>query len=308
MKKIALFVALAVACVVGLMAAFPEEATRAAFSIERFRSGLEHNTTIVEGETWHFLEGGPDGAPVILLLHGFGGDKDNWTRFSASLTDRYRIIAPDLPGFGETARHPGWDYTLPAQRDRLKAFVEALKLDRFHIGGNSMGGHLAALYTHRYPDQVRSLTLLNNAGIDAPQPSDMWTAVDRGENPLIIESPEEFDALLAYIAHQKPFIPWPVKQVLARKAVENAAFNRYIFDAYKLDRSAGLEPVLADIRQPVLIIWGEFDRVLEVSSIDVMKPLLPQARVVIMKETGHIPMIERPTETAELYIEFLKGL
>lgn len=306
MKKIALVLLLLVAALVSLMAVFPETATQTAFSLERFRSGLEHKTIVMDGSTWHYLEGGPQEAPVLLLLHGFGGDKDNWTRFSATLTDAYRVVAPDLPGFGESARQPERDYALAAQREWLASFAQALNLDTFHLGGNSMGGHIAALYTHRYPQQVESLGLLNNAGIDSPSSSEVRLAVERGENPLLVSSPDDFDRLLGLVAFKQPFLPWPAKGVVARTAFENAGFNRRIFDRYKEDRSIGLEPILPDIKQPVLIIWGEFDRVLDVSSVDVMRPLLPQARIVIMKDTGHIPMLERPAETAAHYRAFLE--
>lgn len=308
MKKVAIFLLLAMAAIVALMAVFPEDATRAAISAERLRSGVDAGTVQFDGQVWHYLEGGPADAPVLVLLHGFGGDKDNWTRFSASLTDRYRVIAPDLPGFGESLRDPQGDYSLAAQRDWLHEFARALKLEKFHIGGNSMGGHIAALYAHQFPQQVRSVLLLNNAGIESPNPSEMSLAVARGENPLILNSPDDFDRLLDFVSYKKPFVPWPVKGVLAQRSFENSAFNRRIFEQYKGDRSVGLEPLLADIRQPVLIIWGEYDRVLDVSSIDVMRPLLALARVIVMEDTGHLPMLERPQQTAGFYLDFLGGL
>ena len=308
MKKVALGFVLAVAAVVALMATFPEDATRISFTLERNRSGLELQSVVVDGETWHYLEGGAPGAPVLLLLHGFGGDKDNWTRFSRTLVEDYRVIAPDLPGFGDSARHADWDYSLTAQRDRLDRFIAALELGPLHLGGNSMGGQLAVIYTHAYPEQVRSVLLLNNGGIDAPERSEMWHAINRGENPLVVNSPEDFDQLLAFVTYEPPFLPWPAKSVLAERTFRNAAFNSYIFTALRDERYVPLEPLLGDIRQPVLVIWGEHDRVLDVSSVDVMKPLLPQAKFVVMPKTGHIPMIERPTETAAYCLEFLGEL
>lgn len=308
MKKIALSLLLVLGCLVGLMAAFPEDTTRMMFALERQRSGLELQSAVVDGETWHYLEGGSPDAPVLLLLHGFGGDKDNWTRFSRTLTEDYRVIAPDLPGFGDAARHPDWDYSLTAQRDRVAGFVAALELSPLHIGGNSMGGQLAALYTHTHSEQVESLFLLNNGGIDAPVLSELMLALGRGENPLVLSSPDDFDRLLSFVSHKTPFIPWPAKNVFAQKTFENAAFNRYIFVALTDERRVRLEQLLGDIRQPVLIVWGEFDRVLDVSSIEVMEPLLPQAKVIVMPDTGHAPMLERPTETAAYYLEFLAEL
>jgi len=308
MKKVAIFLTLFVACLVGLMAAFPEDATRAAFAIERFRSGLEHKSIVMDGETWHYLDGGPAEAPVILLLHGFAADKDNWTRFSKKLTDQYRVIAPDLPGFGESARQLERDYSVSAQSDWLHDFAAALKLDRFHLGGNSMGGHIAAFYSYRYSSQVESLVLIDNAGITPPNASELQLALERGENPLLTSSAEDFGRLLGFVAYKQPFVPWPAKGVLAQRSFEDSAFNRRAFDSYKNSRAVSLEPILADIKQPILIVWGEFDRVLDISSIDVMRPLLPQARVVIMQDTGHIPMLERPQETAAHYLEFLGSL
>ena len=307
-RKVALWLLATLAVVVAMMAAFPEDAARVAISIERNRSGLELQSVVVDGETWHYLEGGAPEAPVLLLLHGFGGDKDNWTRFSRTLVRDYRVIAPDLPGFGDSARHADWDYSLPAQRDRLDRFIDTLKLAPLHIGGNSMGGHLAVLYTHAHPENIRSLILLDNSGIDAPRESEMAQAVSRGENPLVVSSAEDFDRLISFVSYKPPFLPWPVKDVLAEKTFKNAAFNRYIFKARRGERYVPLEPLLGDLRQPVLIIWGEHDRVLDVSSIDVMRPLLPQAEIIVMPETGHIPMLERPTETAAHYLAFLAGL
>jgi pimeloyl-ACP methyl ester carboxylesterase len=308
LKKIALSLLAALGCLVALMAAFPEDATRIMIGLERQRAGLELQSAVVDGEDWHYLEGGSSNAPVLLLLHGFGGDKDNWTRFSRTLVENYRVIAPDLPGFGDSARHPDWDYSLTAQRDRLERFVAVLELSPLHIGGNSMGGQLAALYAHTHPEQVHSLFLLNNGGIDAPITSEFVLAVRRGENPLILSSPDDFDRLLSFASHKLPFIPWPANKVLAQKTFENASFNRYIFTALRGERRVRLEPLLSDINEPVLIIWGEFDRVLDVSSIDVMQPLLPQARVIVMQDTGHLPMLERPAETAAYYLEFLAEL
>ncbi len=306
MKKLLMYLMILVAGLIGLMALFPEETAKLGMNAERSGSGLGYKTAVIGDETWHYLEGGPKGAEVVLLIHGFGGDKDNWTRFSKSLTGSYRVIAPDLPGFGESARHPDWDYSLTPQRSRVNGFVQALGLEQFHIVGHSMGGALAALYTHKYPGQVLSMALFNNAGVNAPDESDMQRALAKGENPLIVDSVEDFDGLIAFASYKKLFVPWPVKGVLAQKALDRSEFNQFIFESLKSDHLTSLEPILTDIENPALILWGEYDRILHVSSVNVMQPLLSRAEVVIMKDTGHLPMLERPAETAAHYLGFVE--
>jgi pimeloyl-ACP methyl ester carboxylesterase len=307
MKRLSMYLVVLVAAVTGLMALFPEQSAKLGIDAERSLSGLVYKTVVIGDETWHYLEGGPKDSEVVLLLHGFGGDKDNWTRFSRSLTGDYRVIAPDLPGFGESSRHPDWDYSLQPQRSRVNGFVEALGLEQFHVVGHSMGGHLAALYACRYPEQVLSIGLFNNAGVDAPNDSDMQRALANGTNPLVVESLEDFDELLGFASYNQPFIPWPIKGVLAQKALKDADFNQSVFESLRGDRSSQLEPVLPDIQAPALLLWGEYDRVVDVSSVNVMRPLLPRVEVVIMKDTGHLPMLEHPAETAAHYLDFLEN-
>ena len=171
-----------------------------------------------------------------------------------------------------------------------------------------MGGHLSVLYALQYPAQIQSMGLFDNSGVISPNASDLDLALEEGGNPLVADSVEQFGDLIEFATFKKPFIPWPLEGVLARRAVQNAAFNRVIFKSLSGEHFVDLEPLLAEIKVPVLILWGENDRVLDVSSIEVMQPLLPNAEVVIMKETGHLPMIERPAETAEHYLEFLGNL
>lgn len=306
MKKVfAILLLLPAMAYVGLGLAMPEKVAEWGIQAERARSGLVHKTIEIDGEIWHYLEGGKPTQETVLMLHGFGADKENWTRFSRSITPDYHVIAPDLPGFGESARHPNWRYDLPSQSRRVAGFTRALGLERLHVVGNSMGGYLAALYAAENPAQIISVGLFNNGGITSPTPSDRDTAMANGRNPLVVKTAEDFHTRMQWVAHKQPFLPWPVRGVLARRAAANGAFDERIFSAIRTDRTAGLEAVLPRIKQPTLILWGRQDRILHVSSVDVMRPLMPHAEVIIMEETGHLPMIERPGRTANHYLRFI---
>ena len=275
--------------------------------IERAMAGLSAHAITSQGLNIHYLEGGPSDAPTIILLHGFAADKDNWLRFSRYLTDDYHVMAIDLPGFGDSQAIIG-SYDVGTQAERLANIIEDLQLPAVHLVGNSMGGHIAAIYAARYPEAVRSLALLNNAGITSPRPSEIYAGVARGQaNPLIVSHHDDFDRLLDVVFVTAPYLPDQLKQHLASRAATRAPHYRQVFEQL-VQRSLPLEPLLGDIHAPVWILWGAQDRVRDVSSIEVMAPLLRDVKVTILEGVGHVPMIERPRESALAYRAFLEQL
>lgn len=291
----------------GIVVLFPDATAERLIALERGRAGLSEQRIDAGGWNWPYLVGGPEDAPVIVMVHGFSADKDNWTRFAAHFTGDYRVIAPDLPGFGEQPYRDGEDYRLAAQVERLRAFIEALGLESVHMVGNSMGGHITALYALRYPAALRSAGLFNNAGIVSPEMPDMARQLQRGVNPLLVDSQEDFARVLRYTMEQPPVIPWPVQPYLARQALAKRGSNAAIFEQYKTDRASALDDRFADIQPPVLVLWGRQDRVLDVSAVEVMARHRPETLTVILEDTGHLPMIERPAESAAAYRAFLRG-
>ena len=138
----------------------PVPATRALLAVLRPLLGLRRHEVRVAGETWPYLAGGPSSAPTVLFVHGFGADKDMWLTYARRFKDRYRIIAPDLPGFGDADRRADRDYAPRAQARRLAAFCDALRIKDAHVVGSSMGGFISAWLAIDRADLVRSLTLM----------------------------------------------------------------------------------------------------------------------------------------------------
>jgi pimeloyl-ACP methyl ester carboxylesterase len=275
---------------------------------ERAYSDIESNVVIVGDFVWHYSETGNQGE-VILAIHGFGGDRDHWTRFARNFGPGYKVIAPDLPGFGQNLKREGDSYTISSQVKRLHEFVQTIGLKNFHIAGNSMGGHIAGVYAATYPKEVKSLILIDNAGVKSPVPSDMAMMLERGEpNPLLVNSVEDFDRLMAFSFVKPPYLPGFMKRHFAEKAIANRPWNEGIFQQM---RSEGylLESKLSEFKTKTLVIWGEQDRVIHKSVTEVLKQKLKvQHRIEIMNGVGHAPMIEVPEETAELVINWIQSL
>ncbi|MHB8770185.1 MAG: alpha/beta fold hydrolase [Syntrophales bacterium] len=278
---------------------------------ERHMAGLVKKEIPVDDHRIVYLEGGKGEA--ILLLHGFGGDKYLWMRFARYLTGRYRVVIPDLPGFGESSQIPTATYDADSQVERIDRFTRTLGIDRFHLAGNSMGGLLAALYAATYPEKVMTLSLLAPAGVESPEPSELVQLLRKGINPLIAGDPAEYDRLLGLCFVKPPFIPAEFKKLLAADAVSHRGFNEKIWQDMRLHRSQDgsfasesyLEPYLPNLRAPVLVLWGDSDQVLDAGGAAVLEKKLPTARIVLMKQTGHMPMLEKPKEAAAVVAAFL---
>ena len=288
---------------------------------ERSLSNLSEYQVSTKSHDWHYLDSILDGAKgneaenteVIILLHGFAVDKDNWIRFARNFPD-HRIIIPDLPGHGESSFNQALTYDFHNQAFWLNEFTETLALKKFHLVGNSMGGGIAAFYAHAYPTKVNSITLMDAAGVHPPKPSKLQLILENNEaNPLIVRSEDDFDRLREFAMEDQPFLPWPAPGVLARKAMARQSINDKIFAdineyAEKVKVTGENLKLLSEINQPAFIIWGKEDRALDVSSIEVFEAHLPRSQSHIMEGVGHGPMIERPKESAELVKSFLHGL
>jgi abhydrolase domain-containing protein 6 len=275
-------------------------------SAERSMSAMKPGSVSIGNQTIAYLER-PGKGETIVLLHGFGANKDNWPRFVRYIPKEYRVIALDLPGHGDSSKFSDQTYTIEFITQGIAQAMDALKLTKFHLAGNSMGGYVTMLYSVNNPQRVITACLIDTAGIRSPQKSDLQIALDQGKNILVAETDAEFDTLLSYAFYSQPFIPWPGKSVLAKKTVEASAFHMKIWNDLKHDKDTfDFTPRLTEIKPPVLLIWGDRDRITHVSAAKVIESHVPGIESVILKDCGHMPMLERPKETAGYYVAFLK--
>ena len=238
-------------------------------------------------------------------MHGFGADKDNFTRVARALVPHYRVVIPDLVGFGESSHPADADYSYDAQADRLRAFARALGLQGVHLGGNSMGGGIVLAWAARHPDEVASLWLIDAAGLPDAPTAELRRLVTEGDNPLLIGRESDFPRLVAFTMSDPPWLPGFAMDTLARERIANRALEERVF------RQIGTDSVAAEItglRVPTLILWGAEDRALDPRTAQALHALLPGSRVLVMPGVGHVPMIERPEASAKAYLDFRASL
>jgi pimeloyl-ACP methyl ester carboxylesterase len=290
---------------VGFVYLVPEQATSIVLDMKRADAGLTRKQiSLSNGEKYVYLEGGT-GTP-LLLLHGFGANKDNFTGVAKYLTASYRVIAPDHIGFGESIRPANADYSPPKQVERLHEFIQLLGLDQIHLGGSSMGGQIAMTYAAIYPQAVKSMWLLDPAGIwSAPEGELSKIIRTTGENPLLARNEKEFSDVIDFVMNQPPYIPRPILDVMAQDRITNIALERNIFEQILADPT---EARISGLKIPTLIVWGQKDRAISVKTVPILQKLLPNSQAIIMQDIGHLPMLEAPEQTAADYLKFRADL
>ena len=277
---------------------------RAEFARQRVAAGLSAGTLEAAGHRWAYAyrEADDPAAPTFVMLHGYTGSKENWYPLARAFGGRYRLLIPDLPGWGASQRKPGVAYGFPEQAENVAAFLRVASPDRpVVLLGHSMGGGIAALVAARHPQAVAQVGLLNAAGVRFKD-NRFGVAVLAGHNPFAVEDAASLQRYLDTVFHDdaaKPWIPWPASAALIARRRGDAAFEQGVLD--RIGRGAdSLLPgeEASRIRQPALLLWCRQDAVIDPSALDLYAARIPQARRVLLDGCGHMSLMERPREVA----------
>ena len=306
MPRISIPVILVLVSTLVLSACSRHEIYETAIGWERSSAGLETGqVTVGELDVAYLHSKETVDGDTLVLVHGFGANKDNWTRLAKEFEGEFNIYAIDLPGHGDSSKPLDIGYRFEDQVGYLNRVLDKLGVKQFHMMGNSMGGAITALYAATHPDQVQTAVLFDPAGIFEYE-SELVDLVLEGDNPLIPKQEGDFDKLLDFALEKRPFVPWPIFDVMEEKAIANREVNEVIFAAI---RDTGFEPdfrnAITNIEAPVLVVWGKLDRVIDYRNADVFVEAIPNARKAILDDIGHAPMVEAPEESAALFRDFL---
>lgn len=270
-------------------------------------TGLRSCHRFVDGQRMVWLQGGNSTGEPVVLLHGFGASKENWLPLLPFLARRYHLFIPDLPGWGESRFHTEAVYGMDQQVARVAEWMGMILPSPAHVVGSSMGGGIAGLLSARHPQQVRSVTLMNAAGVAGTQTTVFEQQLMQGRNGLIAHNMKGVLDLLTTVMESRtlamlmaPAMYW---DLVSRRHVNEHMFRHLLQNAP--DEAL---PAFSAITVPVFILWGEQDQVLHASCAHTFKTLIPGARLKILPGIGHLPMVETPHRTASLLRRFWKDI
>tara|TARA_B110000003_G_scaffold259500_1_gene279557 strand:- start:3430 stop:4380 length:951 start_codon:yes stop_codon:yes gene_type:complete len=257
----------------------------------------------------HFRDEGV-GFPIILI-HGTASSLHTWDAWTEELKKTNRVIRMDLPAFGITGPNKNSDYSIQAYTNFLHYFIEKLKLKKFHLGGNSLGGNIAWNYAADYPQKVEKLILVDASGLPTNK-----------QPPLIFKMAKTplLKSLFLYVT-PKILIKKNIKEVYADDSkITDELVDRYHKMALRvgnrkafIDRAKtdfGLDSTvninkLKTIMTSTLLIWGALDLWIPLDNGIRMDRILVNSSLKVLENSGHVPMEENPEESLKLMTDFL---
>lgn len=264
----------------------------------------------VDGMQVHFRDEGnsKDSIPIVLI-HGTGSSLHTFDDWAVELKNDHRVIRMDLPAYGLTGAFPSRDYSIDAYVEFIKRFLDKLDIDQCIIGGNSLGGQISWRYTVSYPETIHKLILINAAGYPTNSES-VPLAFQAAKTPVIKN-------VLTYIT-PKSIVRSSVENVYADKSkvtdelvdryfeLSLAPGNRQAFvDKFEAKRILGAHKQIPAIDHPTLVLWGDQDRLIPPENAHRFHQDLPNDTLVILENSGHVPMEENPGRSLEVLKSFL---
>jgi pimeloyl-ACP methyl ester carboxylesterase len=263
---------------------------------------------------WSYIGSGKK--PKVLFLHGFSDRKENFYFAAKSLCKHYDIIIPDMPGFGNSASEDNLIYDLNNYENWLSEFIEKNSFTNFHLVGNSLGGAVSATLAVKYPDRIKSLSLVDPAGFYIPEAQSIYNEALAGVNLFQIKTPEEYDDFRGRIFHNKQKLPNFVKEFMIDSATKKQEWYGKIFnelanlspvkEGIKTIEELSLNSICKKIKMPTNILWGKHDTLFPYKTAEFLSNEIHGSQFYIFENVGHCPHLEKPREFSEKLDEFIK--
>lgn len=286
-------------------------------SFDEYKDVLHHAAyskfANVNGVRVHYQEAGDVNAPTVLLIHGFTASNFVWRDVFLPLAEAgFHVIAPDIVGFGFTEKPRDAEYTIEAQARMIIGLLDELKIERATLIGSSYGGAISCICALDYAERVDRLVLVSPVTNDYVKDQKLLK---------LARIPLMGDALSPLMLGSKTLMQFRMRKVYARgggplhspermeahhRPLRTAGAQRAFMKILRRWRANRIEEGAANIVQPTLLVWGERDLDVPLKNAAPMLERMPNARLVVFKNCGHLPQEEYPREFASVVIDYLK--
>ncbi len=266
---------------------------------------------VIDGTKIHFQDFGEHDAPVVVLIHGYGASTWGWHEVAPQLADEgFRVIVPDLVGFGFSGKPKQAEYTIDAQAWMIKRLLDILGIGRATLVGSSYGGAIASIMALAYWERVEKIVLVgavSNDNVKNLLLTRLASIPLFGElmTPFLAESRSYLKARLrrTFSPESHHLITDERLEALSRP-MYSAGMQRALLESLRRWDANEIEENAHRIEQPALLIWGEGDLTIPLENGEKLHSLLPDSRLVIFRNCGHLPHEEFPADFVRLVTEF----
>lgn len=265
----------------------------------------------VRGRSLAVLDFGPADARLTLLgVHGWAGSAAEFAPLAAALPRGLRLVAADFPGTGASQ---------PADDDRcttdefvsvLRSLVERMGCGPLVLMGHSLGGKIAAVLAARVPEMVSGLVLVAPYGLSKQESALQRAVASRrwlAEAGARLNNRWAIQLGLGRVYHDRALAPEPIVEHVIASQLTPEGRRALAAVSHAMIGIDPIDELLPSVTQPTLLLWGRDDRVLRPQAAARYAALMPQARLRLLDRCGHVPMTERPHETAALLADFLRA-
>ena len=273
-------------------------------------------TTILHGRELAYIEAGAgEGRPTILLIHGMAGSSHTWREMVPRLAQHYHVIAPDLPGHGESSLEFD-DYSLGAMASALRDLLVVTGVKRCTVVGQSLGGGVALQFIYQYPEFAERIALIGSGGLGKEVNVILRLLAVPGAGflvsgaaaPAVVRAGNSMRRyfLDRGIRAESVDESWAAFESLSRPGHRRAFFKtlRAVVDNKGQAVSAANRFHLAG-QLPVQVIWGDRDPIIPVSHGYATHEAIPGSRLAIVPGTGHYPHVEDPSTVEQILVDFM---
>lgn len=263
-----------------------------------FLRGVENRSVQVAGHRMHYEVLGPSTGTPVVLVHGLGGSAEDWTNLAPYLASAgFRVYMPDLIGYGRSERPADFSYSIRAEAEQVVGFFDVLGLKQVDLGGWSMGGGIVQHIAGRHPERVRKLMLFDSIGVYELPTWNVQLFTPRSADELA-----QLDALL--MPHP-PAVPAFVVRDILRISDERAWVIHRAVDSMLTGQDA-TDKLLPTLKMPVLLVWGELDRITPVHLGKRIQQLVPQSQLDVIEGCGHLAPGQCADRVGPKVVDFLK--